>query len=150
MYSVPKGGVGLHPMFPSNFTNKGFLCLSFLNKFLCENILFYVLITPNNHSTSNESKSTIWNGLHLVLLGNFQNTSFLDLSFFKKLICEDILPYVLITLNNQSTFYETNSAWWNEQHPVSSSNFTKQRFLCLSFLKKFFREDALYHVLDKP
>ena len=138
MYPEPKGGLACTQCSQAILITKVFYVKSFLNKFHCENILFYVLITPNNHSTSIESKSTIWNGLHLVLLGNFPNTSFLDLSFLKKLIHEDILPYVLITLNNQSTFYESNSAQWNGQHPVSPSYFTKQSFFRFEFFKIFF------------
>ena len=61
-----------------------------------------------------------------------------DLSFFKKIIHDYIFPYVLITLNNQFIFYETNLAQWNEQHPVSQSKFAKQSFYIWVFFKNSF------------
>ena len=110
---------GLHPMFLSNFTYKGFLYFSFLNKFLHEDILLYVLITLNNQSTSNESNSASWNGLHPVFSSNFTNISFLYLSFLKQFVSEEMCPD---HLNNQSTSNESNSACWNGLHPVFLSN----------------------------
>ena len=60
-------------------TNKSFKVLSFLKQFLSEDKVPNILIALNYQSTSNESKSACWNGLHLLFPSNFTNKSFLFL-----------------------------------------------------------------------
>ena len=55
---------------------QGPLNLSFLKQFLSEDDVPCVLIALNYQSTSNESNSACWNGLHLVFPSNFTNKSF--------------------------------------------------------------------------
>ena len=71
-----------------------------------------------------------------MLPSNFTKKSFLYLSFLKQFLSEDSNPCVLITLNNQSTSNESNSASWNGQHRVFPSNFTNKSFFIFGFFKK--------------
>ena len=68
-----------------------------------------------------------------------------------KFFREDILLFVLMPLNNQSTSNEFNSAQWNGLHPVFVSNFTNKSFFYIwVFLKKLFGKDVLPPALGNP
>ena len=51
--------------------------MSFLKQFLSEDSVPRILIALNYQSTSNESNSACWNGLHLVFPSNLTKQSFL-------------------------------------------------------------------------
>ena len=75
-----------------------------------------------------------------LFLSNFTNKSFLYLNFLKQFFSEDSNPCVLITLSNQFTSYESNSASSNGLQAVFPSNFPTniltKGFFVFGFFKK--------------
>ena len=59
------------------------------------------------------------------------NIHFLYLSFLKQFLCEGTVPYVRMTVNNQSTSTDSNSAWPNGLHSVAQAILLNKVFWCL-------------------
>ena len=83
------------------------------------------------------------------VMANPTYSNVLQFEFFKQNLCKTFFPYVLITLNNQSTSYEYFSMLeWKA--PSVPEQFTNKRFLYFGFFKNHILVDVLSHVLMTP
>ena len=85
--------------FTLNVPEKRCSVFEFFKQIFRNDIFLYVLMNLNDQSTSNESNSAQWNGLHPVFLSNFINKIFLYLSSLKKSFTRSLLLNIMLPGN---------------------------------------------------